>query len=86
MFVVTNRVVLTNFCTTVTNISTMTHHSFADDLQLQMSAPHHNISDLLNSMQSCISDIYISMYTYMVQNTYVIIIPRIGYEIIVQSS
>ena len=33
------------------------HHSFADDLQLQMSAPHDKISELLHSMQSCISDI-----------------------------
>ena len=33
------------------------HHSFADDLQLQMSAPPDRISELLNSMQSCISDV-----------------------------
>ena len=32
-------------------------HSFADDLQSQMSAPHVNISELLHSMQSCISDV-----------------------------
>ena len=32
-------------------------HSFADDLQLQMSAPPDKISELLHSMQSCISDI-----------------------------
>ena len=32
------------------------HHSFADDLQLQMSAPPDSISELLHSMQSCISD------------------------------
>ena len=32
------------------------HHSFADDLQLQMSAPDR-ISELLHSMQSCISDV-----------------------------
>ena len=30
------------------------HHSFADDLQLQMSAPTDRISELLHSMQSCI--------------------------------
>ena len=30
------------------------HHSFADDLQLQMSAPPDKISELLYSMQSCI--------------------------------
>ena len=33
------------------------HHSFADDLQLQMSAPPDRLSDLLHSMQSCISDV-----------------------------
>ena len=33
------------------------HHSFADDLQLQMSAPPERISELLHSMQSCISDV-----------------------------
>ena len=32
------------------------HHSFAEDLQLQMSAPPYRISELLHSMQSCISD------------------------------
>ena len=33
------------------------HHSFADDSQLQMSAPPDRISELLHSMQSCISDV-----------------------------
>ena len=33
------------------------HHSFADDLRLQMSAPPDRISELLHSMQSCISDV-----------------------------
>ena len=33
------------------------HHSFADDLQLQMSAPQDSISEPLHSMQSCISDV-----------------------------
>ena len=33
------------------------HHSFADDIQLQMSAPPDKISKLLHSMQSCISDV-----------------------------
>ena len=33
------------------------HHSFADDLQLQMTAPPDRISELLHSMQSCISDV-----------------------------
>ena len=30
------------------------HHSFADDLQLQMSAPPDKISELLHSMHSCV--------------------------------
>ena len=33
------------------------HHPFADDLQLQMSAPPDTISELLHSMQSCICDV-----------------------------
>ena len=33
------------------------HHSFADDLQLQMSAPPDRISELLHYIQSCISDV-----------------------------
>ena len=33
------------------------HHSFADDLQLQISAPPDRISELLYSMQSCIGDV-----------------------------
>ena len=32
-------------------------HSFADDLQLQMSAPPDRIYELFHSMQSCISDV-----------------------------
>ena len=33
------------------------HHSFAVDLQLQMSAPPDRISELLHTMQSCINDV-----------------------------
>ena len=33
------------------------HHSFAYDLQLQMSAAPEKISGLLHSMQSCIGDV-----------------------------
>ena len=33
------------------------HHSFADDLQLQMSAPPDKITALRHTMQSCISDV-----------------------------
>ena len=33
------------------------HHSFADDIQLQMTAHPDRIPELLHSMQSCISDV-----------------------------
>ena len=33
------------------------HHSFADGIQLQMSAPPYRISELLHSKQSCIGDV-----------------------------
>ena len=33
------------------------HHSLADDIQLQMSAPLDRISELLHDMQSCMSDV-----------------------------
>ena len=33
------------------------HHSFADDIQLQMPAPPDEISELLHSMQSCTCDV-----------------------------
>ena len=33
------------------------HHSFADDIQLQMSAPPDRISEIFHSMQSCMSDV-----------------------------
>ena len=36
---------------------TIIHHSFADDLHLQMSAPPDKISELLHTLQSCISDV-----------------------------
>ena len=36
---------------------TIINHSFADDLQLQMSVPPDRISELLHSIQSCISDV-----------------------------
>ena len=36
---------------------TIIHHSFAVDLQLQMSAPPDEICELLHSLQSCISDV-----------------------------
>ena len=36
---------------------TIIHHSFIDDLQLQMSAFPDKIYELLHSMQSCIGDV-----------------------------
>ena len=33
------------------------HHSFVDDIQLQISVPPDKVSELLHSMQSCISDV-----------------------------
>ena len=35
----------------------ITHHSFSDEIQLEMSAPPDKISELLHSIQSCISDV-----------------------------
>ena len=39
------------------NSHSIKHHLFADDIQLQMSAPPDKISELLHSMQSCMSDV-----------------------------
>ena len=33
------------------------HHSFADDIQLQMSAPPDEVSELFHSMKSCMIDV-----------------------------
>ena len=33
------------------------HHSFADDLQLQISTPPDGLSELFHAMQSCIGDV-----------------------------
>ena len=35
----------------------ITHHSFADEIQLQMFAFPDKISELVHSIQSCISDV-----------------------------
>ena len=35
----------------------ITNHSFADDIQLQISAPADKVSELLHLMQSCLGDI-----------------------------
>ena len=41
----------------ITDSHSIIHHSFADDIQLQMSALPYGISELLHSMQSCIGDV-----------------------------
>ena len=41
----------------IIDLHSIIHHSFADDLQLQMSAPPDGISELLHSMQSCMCDV-----------------------------
>ena len=41
----------------IINSHCITHSSFTDDIQLQMSAPIHKISKLLNSNHICIGDI-----------------------------
>ena len=41
--------------TAIIDSHSVIHHSFADDLQLPMSAPPDEISEQLHSMQSCIS-------------------------------
>ena len=43
------------------------HHSFADDLQLHMSAPPDRISELVHSMQSCIGDVKVWATTNMLK-------------------
>ena len=42
---------------TIIDSHSIMHHSFADDLQLQLSASPDIISELLHSMQLCISDV-----------------------------
>ena len=42
---------------TIIDSHSIIHQSFADDLQLQMSAPPNKISELLHSIQSFISDV-----------------------------
>ena len=42
---------------TIIDSHTIIHHSFADNLQLQMSATPDRISELLHSVQSCIGDV-----------------------------
>ena len=42
---------------TIMDLHSIKHHSFADDLQQQMSAPPYKTSELVHYVQSCISDI-----------------------------
>ena len=44
-------------CSAIIDSHSIIHHSFADDLQLHMSAPPEKISELLHSMQSCIGNV-----------------------------
>ena len=54
------------------------HHSFADDLQLQMSAPPDRISELLHSKHSCIGDVKVWATANMLKlndnNTYLMLV------------
>ena len=51
---------------TIIDLHSITQHSFANDLPLLMSTLYDKISMLLHSMQSCMSDIYVtSLYTVM---------------------
>ena len=42
---------------TITDSHSTRHHSFADDIHIQISAPPDKMSELLHSMQSCASDV-----------------------------
>ena len=50
-------VLYTASLSTVIEKHSVLHHSYADDSQLQKSAPPHQIPDLFLSMQKCIDDI-----------------------------
>ena len=59
-YVVSRRILFTMYVKPLSAIidsHSIIHHSFADDIQLQMSAPTDKISVLLHSMQSCICDV-----------------------------
>ena len=43
------------------------HYSYADDIQLRMSAPPDKISKLLGSVQSCISDVKVCVTVNMLE-------------------
>ena len=51
----------------IINSHSIIHHSFADDIQLQMSAPPDRISELLHSMQSRICDVKASATANMLK-------------------
>ena len=46
-----------HFLMNIIDSHSITHHSFAGDLQLQMSALPDNLSELLHSMLTCIDDV-----------------------------
>ena len=46
-----------SLCLPLLTSHSIIHHSFADDIQLHMSAPSDRISELLHTIQSCISDV-----------------------------
>ena len=54
---VSNIDILTTTPIAIIDSHSIIHHSFADDLQLQMPALTDRISELLHSMQSCINDV-----------------------------
>ena len=47
----------TNPLSAIIDSHSFIHHSFADDIQLLMSAPPYRISELLHSKQICMGDV-----------------------------
>ena len=60
-------VIYTTPLSAVIQTHSVLHHSYADDTQLQKSAPPRYISDLLSAMQLCIGDIKSWMTTNMLK-------------------
>ena len=52
----------------IIDLHSIIHHSFADDLQSQMSAPPDRISELLHSIQSCIQSCISNVKTWATAN------------------
>ena len=55
---------------TIIDSHSIIHHSFADDIQLQISAPPDGISEQVHSMQSCISDVKARITANMLKLNY----------------